>query len=72
MTGHLAERSYDVGTWATLSRRLSPYLDVTIALVAAVMSVLSLVSTDVETIDPRLEPLHAVTVIATTIASPDS
>jgi signal transduction histidine kinase len=68
MTGHLAERSYDVGTWATLSRRLSPYLDVTIALVAAVLSVLSLVSTDVEAIDPRLEPADPVAVIATAVA----
>ena len=68
MTGHVAERSYDVGTWATLSRRLSPYLDVAIALVATVMSVLSLVSTDVATIDPRLEPADAVAVIATAVA----
>ncbi len=68
MTGHLAERSYDVGTWATLSRRLSPYLDITIALVAAVMSVLSLVSTDVAAIDPRLEPADPVAVIATAVA----
>jgi signal transduction histidine kinase len=68
MTGHVAERSYDVGTWATLSRRLSPYLDVALALVATVMSVLSLVSTDVATIDPRLEPPDTVAVIATAIA----
>ena len=68
MTGHVAERSYDVGTWATLSRRLSPYLDVTIALVATVMSVLSLVSTDVAAIDPRLEPADPVAVIATAVA----
>jgi len=64
----VAERSYDVGTWATLSRRLSPYLDVTLALVATVMSVLSLVSTDVAAIDPRLEPPDPVAVIATAIA----
>ena len=68
MTGHPAERSYDVGTWATLSRRLSPYLDITIALVATVMSVLSLVSTDVAAIDPRLEPADPVAVIATAVA----
>jgi len=68
MTGHLAERSYDVGTWATLSRRLSPYLDVTIALVAAVLAVLSLVGTDVKAIDPRLEPADPVAIIATAVA----
>jgi len=68
MTGHVAERSYDVGTWATLTRRLSPYLDIAIALVATVMSVLSLVSTDVATIDPRLEPAGPVAVIATAVA----
>ena len=55
-----AERSYDVGTWAALSRRLSPYLDIAIGLVATVMAVLSLVSTDVATIDPRLEPADPV------------
>jgi signal transduction histidine kinase len=68
MTGHVAERSYDVGTWATLSRRLSPYLDVALALLATVMSVLSLVSTDVATIDPRLAPPDPVAVLATAIA----
>ena len=68
MTGHVAERSYDIGTWATLSRRLSPYLDVALALVATVMSVLSLVGTDVATIDPRLEPADPVAVIATAVA----
>ncbi len=65
---HVAEQSYDVGTWATLSRRLSPYLDIAIALVATVMSVLSLVSTDVEAIDPRLEPADPIAVVATAIA----
>jgi len=68
MTGPPAERSYDVGTWATLTRRLSPYLDIAIALVATVMSVLSLVSTDVSTIDPRLEPADPTAVIATAVA----
>ena len=68
MTGPPAERSYDVGTWATLTRRLSPYLDIAIALVATVMAVLSLVSTDVATIDPRLEPADPVAVIATAVA----
>ena len=69
MTGHPAAGSYDVGTWATLSRRLSPYLDITIALVATVLSVLSVVSTDVATIDPRLESADPVAIIATAVAA---
>src|SRR3954452_12622843 len=68
MTGHPAAGSYDVGTWATLSRRLSPYLDVAIALVATFLSVLSLVGTDVATIDPRLNPADPVAIIATAVA----
>ena len=51
-----------------MSRRLSPYLDVTIALVATAMSVLSVVSTDVATIDPRLESADPVAIIATAVA----
>ena len=39
-----------------LARRLSPYLDVAIGLAAAVMSVASLLSTDVAGIDPGSSP----------------
>ena len=51
-----------------LARRLSPYLDVAIGLAAAVMSVASLLSTDVAGIDPRLEPADPLSVAATLVA----
>jgi signal transduction histidine kinase len=68
MTGRLAEQSHDTGAWAALTRRLSPYLDLTIGLVAAAMSVTSLLSTDVASIDSRLEPADALSVAATFVA----
>jgi signal transduction histidine kinase len=68
MTGRVAEQSYDIGAWAALTRRLSPYLDLTVGLTAAVMSVASLLSTDVASIDSRLEPGDPLSVAATFVA----
>ena len=68
MTGRVAEQSYDIGAWAALTRRLSPYLDVAIGLTAAAMSVTSLLSTDVASIDSRLEPGDPLSVAATFVA----
>ena len=68
MTGRAAEQEFDVGVWAALTRRLSPFLDISLGLVAAAMSVLSLLSTDVATIDPRLEPADPLSVAATLLA----
>lgn len=71
MTGWTAEPSYDVGAWAALSRRLSPYLDVTVALVAtalALTSLLATTSTELAVIDTRLEPANLVAVAATAAA----
>jgi len=68
MTGRVAEQSYDIGAWAALTRRLAPYLDLTIGLAAAVMSVASLLSTDVASIDSRLEPGDPLSVAATFVA----
>lgn len=68
MAGRVAEQSYDLGAWATLTRRLSPYLDLAIGLAAAVMSVASLLTTDVASIDSRLEPGDPLSVAATLVA----
>ncbi len=68
MTGHTAEPSYETGTWAALSRRLSPFLDVGLGVVAATMSVVSLLRTDVDAIDPRLETAGPLAVAATLAA----
>jgi len=51
-----------------LGRRLSPYLDLAIGLAAAAMSVASLLSSNVASIDPRLEPADPLSVAATLVA----
>jgi signal transduction histidine kinase len=68
MTARAAEPSYYDGGWARLSRRFSPYLDPALGIVAATLSVTSLVTTDVSAIDPRLEPADVVSVAATLAA----
>ena len=68
MTARAAEPSYDDGGWARMSRRFSPYLDPALGIVAAALSVTSLVTTDVAAIDPRLEPADVVSVVATLAA----
>ncbi len=68
MTGRAAEPSYDVGAWAALSRRFSPYLDLAIGVAAAALSVMSLLTTDVTSIDARLETADPLSVAATLAA----
>ena len=68
MTRRVAEQSYDIGAWATLTRRLSPYLDLAIGLGGAAMSVASLLSNDVAAIDSRLEPGDPLSVAVTFVA----
>jgi signal transduction histidine kinase len=68
MTGRAAEPPLAIGAWTALSQRFSPYLDPAVGLVATVLSVLSLATTEVATIDPRLEPADPVSVAATALA----
>ena len=68
MTGRAAEPPLEIGAWAALSRRFSPFLDPAVGLVVAAMSVLSLVTTDVRAIDPQLEPADPISIAATAIA----
>lgn len=68
MAGRAATPSYDIGAWAALSRRLSPYLDLALGIAAGVMSVVSLVSTDAAAIDTRLAPADPLSVVATLVA----
>ena len=68
MTGRAAEESHHIGAWSALTRRLSPYLDLTLGLAAAGLSVASLLSTDVAAIDARLEPGDPLSVVATSVA----
>jgi signal transduction histidine kinase len=68
MTGREAEQAHDHGAWAMLGRRLAPYLDLAIGLAAAVLSVVSLLGTEVASIDARLEPADPLSVAATVVA----
>ena len=44
MTGRATEASYDGGVWSAMSRRLAPYLDLALGVVAAGLSVASLLA----------------------------
>jgi signal transduction histidine kinase len=68
MTSRAGEQAQDRGAWAMLARRLSPYLDLAIGLAAAALSVASLVSTDIASIDPRLDRADPLSVAATLVA----
>ena len=68
MTVRATEGPYDGGAWSAMSRRLAPYLDLALGVVAAGLSVASLLTTDVAEIDPRLQPTDVVSVVATLVA----
>ena len=55
--------------WAEASRRLSPYLDPAIGIVAAAAALYSLLTTDMASIDPRLEDPDIVSAVATVAAA---
>ena len=55
--------------WAEASRRLSPYLDPAIGIVAAAAALASLLTTDLGSIDPRLEDPDIVSAVATVAAA---
>ncbi len=68
MTDEAAEPPAGESGWAALSRRSSPHLDLALAIVAAALSVTSLVATDVAAVDPRLEPADPLAIVATLVA----
>src|SRR3954467_8548221 len=55
--------------WAEASRRLSPYLDPAIGIVAAAVALTSLLATDYAALDPRLEDPDLVSAVATVAAA---
>jgi signal transduction histidine kinase len=55
--------------WAEASRRLSPYLDPAIGIVAAALALGSLLTTDPGSIDSRLEDPNVVSTVATVAAA---
>ena len=56
------------GGWSTLTRRLSPFLDLALGLVAGALAVASLLLADVAGVDPRLESADPLAVAATCVA----
>src|ERR1700712_2811278 len=68
MTGRAGEPPMEIGPWSALTARFSPFLDAAIALVATVLSVASLVTTDVASVDPRLHSADPLAIAATTVA----
>ncbi|PXW33459.1 UNVERIFIED_CONTAM: signal transduction histidine kinase [Williamsia faeni] len=57
------------GIWAGAARRLAPFLDIGIAVVATALALISLLSTDVHAVDPRLHEPNAIAVIGTIVAT---
>src|SRR4051812_32416710 len=55
--------------WAEASRRLAPYLDPAIAVVATALALTSLFGTDPASIDPRLKEPDVVSAVATAAAA---
>jgi signal transduction histidine kinase len=55
--------------WAESSRRLAPYLDPAIAIVAVALALTSLLTTDPNSVDPRLEDPDVIAVVATALAA---
>src|SRR4051812_21328346 len=55
--------------WAEWTRRLAPYLDPVIGIVAAAAALLSLLSSDYGALDPRLEEPDLVSAAATVAAA---
>jgi signal transduction histidine kinase len=55
--------------WAEASRRLAPYLDPALGIVAAALALASLLATDPASIDPRLEDPDLLSAVATVVAA---
>jgi signal transduction histidine kinase len=55
--------------WAEASRRLAPYLDPTIGIVAVALALASLLTTDPSSVDPRLQDPDIIAILATVVAA---
>jgi signal transduction histidine kinase len=58
-----------MSAWASAQRRLEPYLDPAIGVVAVALALTSLLTTDVDSIDPRLKDPDLVSAVATVAAA---
>lgn len=55
--------------WGALARRLDPFLDPAIGVLAAALALTSFLSADIATIDPRLREPDVVGAVATVVAA---
>jgi signal transduction histidine kinase len=64
-----AAPAYERSVWGRLARRVDPYLDPAVGIVAAVLALASLLTTDVDAIDPRLHQPNVLAGLATVVAA---
>jgi signal transduction histidine kinase len=69
MTAELAKPDNERGWWGSLARRLDPLLDPVIGVLAAGMALASLLTTQVDAIDPRLHEPDVLAAVATVVAA---
>ena len=68
MTAQPATSAYGPTVWSVLSRRLAPWLDLVLGVLATAAALVSLLGADPATLDPRLDPPNALAVVATAVA----
>jgi signal transduction histidine kinase len=69
MTAEPAEPDHGRRMWGSLARRADPFLDPVVALVASGMALASLLTTQADTIDPRLHEPDVFAAVATVVAA---
>jgi signal transduction histidine kinase len=69
MSPQPAAPAYRRNVWGTLARRLDPFLDPAIGVLAAVLALASFLTTDIGSIDPRLHEPNVVAAVATVVAA---
>ena len=69
MSPHPAAAPHGQRGWGTLARRLDPFLDSALGVVAAGLALTSLFSTNVGEVDPRLHEPDALAAVATVVAA---
>ena len=69
MSVELAAAAHRRRSWGSIARRLDPYVDPVIGLLATALALASLLTTDVDTIDPRLHGPDLLAVVGTVVAA---
>jgi signal transduction histidine kinase len=69
MSAEPAAPAYGRSTWGAVARRLDPFLDPVIGVVAAGLSLASLLRIDMDAVDPRLHEPDLLAAVATVVAA---